>query len=76
MESNLLEILVVKSGCSFMSDLPLKAKADLPRQVIEDLAADDFSLIQWNEAIHYITRIDNKFATCEEAKEYLCQYLK
>lgn len=69
----LLDILAVKVGCMYFSDLhtvPLY----LIQHTLRSLQPKAFSLREWNDAVSYLTGTDGTFQVQGQAKEYLLNY--
>ena len=75
-EPDLLDTLAQNIDCLYLSDLrsPLWA-GDLERAVANVQAAA-YSLLQWENAIDYITGGSVHFENQEQAQIYLCSFLR
>ncbi len=74
--SSLMEILARKAGCITLSDLRYlspKERKQLARG-IESLRSMDFSLREWNDALHYVVRAPEA-PSVWEARARLIEYL-
>lgn len=70
----LLERLVVLVGCDFLSDLRQSAMLAQIRLAAARIPAEAYSLQEWTAAVQYILRVEDTFASPEQAKEFLMQH--
>ena len=66
---DLLEYLTYKTGSMYMSDLPMNSW--MVPSAVRKIPEQRYSVEEWNEAIAYIFRTDQKFRSAREAKEYI-----
>ncbi len=52
----LLDYLVIKTGCMYLSDLSQKEMLCEIQHAVRELDPEAFSLWEWNDAVAYITR--------------------
>lgn len=74
MKEELLEQLLNRTNRIIISDLRF-VNNDVLYEAIKSLNSNDYSLIEWQDAVAYLTgcEIDKKLNK-EEAKEYLCSF--
>lgn len=71
---NLLEQLARDTGCAYLSDLH---KQDIQAKLLAALskvAADEYPLEQWNEALAYVAGYQKIYPSCEKAYQALLAY--
>lgn len=68
---DLLDTLQRNAGCAYISDLHNADNAGKVRQAVISIAADEYSLQTWNDAIRYITITEETFGNANQAREYL-----
>ena len=71
---DLLEEIMERVGCFYMSDLHNPREYPMIRLAAEDLESENYSLHQWNDAVQYISGKKIYFEKTEEAKEYLVRF--
>ena len=65
----LLEYLTYKTGSTYMSDLTYCQRM-LPG-AIWNIPENKYSTSEWSEAIDYIYRVEKRFRTVKDAKEFI-----
>ena len=70
----LLEYLAVKAGCMYLSDLHLPMYQRMLGRILRQIDENAFSIIEWNDAVQYITGVRRIFANQTEAAAYLQGY--
>lgn len=75
MKQGLLDRIASEAGCMYLSDLRGSTAKGGFRFVVSDIPATDYSLEVWQDALYYITGIEENFNTAEEAKQRLLEYL-
>ena len=73
---NLLEYLAQETGCVYLSDLH---KQDIQAKLLSALstvAASDYPLQEWQEALAYIAGLREDYTSCEQAYQALTAYAK
>lgn len=73
-DMELLEYLAAKAGCMYVSDLHLPAYQLMLGRIIRQMDAERYDMVQWNDAVQYITGSETVFASRAEAAEYLQGY--
>ena len=73
--SALLELLVERAGCTYLSDLHAGQYAASVCGAAEGIGDGQFSADSWNGAIRYIAGRDAAFCTAPEAKAFLTAFL-
>lgn len=68
--SDILEYLRKQCGMDYISDL---ATTDRWKKVIAKTNVSEFSLEEWNEAVHYLKNTDLEFMESDVAWSYLIQ---
>ncbi len=68
---SLLELLASRCGCMYLSDLHLPYNFFSIRRALSKITPSDYSLWEWNDAVHYITGQALAFETQEQAMRYL-----
>ena len=70
----LLDYLVIKTGCMYLSDLSQKEMLCEIQHAVRELDPEAFSLWEWNDAVAYRTREPVSFRGKEQAARYLLNY--
>ena len=70
----LLDYLVIKTGCMYLSDLSQKEMLCEIQHAVRELDPEAFSLWEWNDAVAYITREPVSLRGKEQAARYLLNY--
>lgn len=70
----LLNILAVKVGCMYLSDLRQPQYLPYIQHVLRSFDPERFSLWEWNDAVSYLTGTNDTFLVQGQAKEYLLNY--
>lgn len=73
-DPGLLEYLAAKAGCMYLSDLHQPMYSLMLGHIIRGMEIERFSLMEWNDAVQYITGKTKNFAAREEAAAYLQRY--
>jgi len=73
-DAGLLEYLAAKAGCMYISDLHLPAYQLTLGRIIRQMDIDLYDIVQWNDAVQYITGSTKYFENRAEAAEYLQSY--
>ena len=72
---DLLEYLQFGCNLTYLSDLTNpNMNINAWKYVINSIVPEQFSLKDWNEAVHYLCREDIQLHTAREAKDYLLNY--
>ena len=71
----LLERIASELGCMYLSDLRGSTGKARFRIVVSDIPAIDYSVKVWQDALYYITAIEENFSTAEQAKQRLLEHL-
>ena len=66
---DLLELLICKVKCTYMSDLP-RCRQKLAG-VIHQIPDDRFPLSAWREAVVYIYRTNRRFESVSQVKQFI-----
>lgn len=69
----LLEQLSFRTGCMYLSDLHTPALLPLIQHAVRNISPQDYSLWEWNDAVHYITGQKHSFENQAEAAAFLKQ---
>lgn len=70
----LLELLQYLVGCMYLSDLPDSSNLLMIQSALKKIDPNNYSLREWNDAVHYITRQDLHFSRQNDAARYLINY--
>lgn len=73
---DLLGLIAEKANCNYISDLPTNYKFLIKSEVIVGINNEDYSLNEWNDAVTYILKTQQKFNSVDEARSYLLKALK
>ena len=73
-EYDLLDRLTKAADCSYLSDLHNPTCLPSVCKAISKLHADDYTVREWNEAVHYITGENAVFGKASDAQAFLIQY--
>ncbi len=75
-QSELLEVLAVKAGCIYLSDLHEPFYQKKLSQVCNEIEPDAYSLKEWNEAVDYILNVQIEHPSCTAAATYLIEHIE
>lgn len=70
-QASLLELLAVRSCCTYLSNLHHPLNLPQIQHAVQGLEPSSFSLAEWNDAVRYITGEDVTFPSREETFQYL-----
>lgn len=71
----LLEELVKRTGCLYLSDLRQEKWKMVISLLLPQIAPEAYSLQQWTETIRYLLEERKNFHSADEAKKYLSDHL-
>jgi len=74
MQKELLQDLANLTGCTYISDLRFLPEPDIIKVFLEMIVPCEYSIADWNLAVHYLTNNRVEFLSVEEAKKYLIDY--
>lgn len=69
----LMDFLAKKADTEYISDLKYLKDFDEIKSIIKRISPDDYSLAEWNDAVHYFTGVNKQFTTALEAKNFLSE---
>lgn len=75
-KEELLDIIALKAGCSYLSDVNLPIYKKKVLEVLEGIREENYSLREWQEVVAYIAGEDTQIKNCSQAKECLKQSLQ
>lgn len=73
--NNIFDELMILSECQYLSDLPHPHSRDVVRVAVEKLSEDAYSVEEWNELVSYISGGSCDYASPNEAKSALVEFL-
>ncbi|WP_077612228.1 hypothetical protein [Clostridium sp. Marseille-P2415] len=74
-KDGLLDRIAAESGCMYLSDLRGCIFKGRCRFVVAGIAANDYPVKVWEDAVYYIIGTEEEFKTAEAAKQRLLEYL-
>lgn len=70
----LLELLQMKVGCMYLSDLHLPFNLFLVQSILEKIEPDSYELREWKDTVCYLTGQEVNFESQRDAAEYLMNW--
>lgn len=71
----LLDNLRSAVGCMYLSDLHMDSFWPVLHKTLQNIVPQNYSLREWNDAVHYITGKDAIFDKETDAAEFLIRYM-